>query len=224
MRFLLNSTILICVINWFALPGFAQNKAPQNLSLRVGAGNSISMKHFSKEDTSLNLPGSSFVNLQLSANLAMKDNKSIFLGLEMQKLNYYPTFNEKANLTYVSLLAGITTRADVTRAFYVKYTGGLSLGSLVNVSSSVSGYNSYSGSPAKNVNLGLFNTLQVLFSAAEKNRRVDYGLGFDVAVNGVPVFTNKSYPLYLKQNAFIQYGLSFNVNYNFITKWVNGTL
>lgn len=205
----------MCVAHWFVFSGFGQPTPPHNLSVRVGAGNSISLKHFSKEDTSLNFPGSSFVNLQLSTNLRLKDNKSLLLGLEMQKLNYYSTVIEKANLTYVSLLAGITTRVDVTDEFYLKYTGGLSLGSLMKVSSSVSGYNSYSGSPVKNINLGLFNNLQVLFAGDKKSKRVDYGLGFDVAVNGVPVYHNKSYPSYLKQNVFIQYGLSFLINYNF---------
>lgn len=215
MRSLLNFIPLICVINWFALPGFGQDKAPHNLSFRVGAGSSISIKHFSKEETSLNIPNSSFVNVQIATNLIQRNNTSLFLGLEMQTLNYYPTFNEKATLHFASLLVGRTSRVDVTQELQLKFTGGLSLGTLVDVSSSVSGYNSYSGGPAKNVNVGLFNNLQVLFTGEKKDKRFDYGLGFDVVINGVPVYSNKSYPLYLKQNAFIQYGLSFNINYNF---------
>lgn len=215
MRLLLHSITLICGINWFALPGFGQGKAPHNLSFRVGAGSSISIKHFSKEETSLNIPNSAFVNVQIATNLIQKNNTSLFLGLEMQTLNYYPTFNEKATLHFASLLFGRTSKVDVTPALQLKFTGGLSLGTLTNVSSSLFGDHSYSGSPAKNMNVGLFNNLQVLFTREKKDKRLDYGLGFDVVINGVAVYSNKSYPSYLKKNAFIQYGLSFNINYNF---------
>lgn len=218
MRLLLHSMAFICVTNWFALSGFGQDKAPHNVSFRFGAGSSISIKHFSKEETVLNIPGSSFVEVQLSTNLIQRNNTSLFLGLEMQTLNYYPTYNEKADLTYVSLLVGRTSRIDVTQGLQVKYTGGLSLGTLAGVSSSVTGYGSYSGSPAKNMNLGLFNNLQVLFAGAKKDKRFDYGLGFDVAFNGVPLYSNRTYPSYLKKDGFIQYGLSFIINYNFRTR------
>jgi hypothetical protein len=204
----------ICMISCFAFPCLGQDQTFQNISFRVGAGNSISIKQFSHEETSFNIPASSFVEVQASTNLFEKNNTSLFLGLEMQVLNYYPAFNEKANLTYISLLAGRTSRIEVTQGLQVKYTGGLSLGTLTDVSSSVSGYDSYSGSPVKNLNVGLFNNLQVLFGTGKKDKWVEYGLGFDVVVNGVPLYSNKSYPLYLKQNAFIQYGLSFNVNYH----------
>ena len=163
----------------------------------------------------MNIPNSSFVNLQIATNLIHRNNTSMFLGLETQTLNYYPTFNEKATLNFASLLVGRTSRVDVNKELQVKFTGGLLLGTLVDVSSSVSGYNSYSGGPAKNVNVGLFNNLQVLFTGEKKDKKFDYGLGFDVVINGVPVYSNKPYPSYLKQNAFIQYGLSFNINYNF---------
>ena len=215
MRLLLKPIVLFCLVQCFTLSGSAQDKTPPNLSLRVGAGNNISMKHFSQDETVFNFPGSSFVNLQLSTNLIQRNNKSLFIGLEMQALNYYPTVTEKADLTYVSLLAGRTMRVDVNQALYLKYTGGLSLGTLVDVTSSVSGYGSYSGGPAKNINLGAFNNLQVLFTGVKKDNRFDFGLGFDVALNGVPVYSTQSYPSYLKQNGFIQYGLNFVVNYNF---------
>ena len=215
MRYFLHTVLLVCSINWSAFSGFGQDKAPHNLSLRAGAGNSISLKHFSQERTSLNLPGSSFVNLQLSTNLIQKNNKSLFVGLEMQDLNYYPTLTEKAGLIYVSVLVGKTVRVDVNQGLYLKYTGGLSLGTLANVSSSLSGNGNYAGGPAKNINFGAFNNLQVLFPRTMKNQNLDLGLGFDVALNGVPVYSNKFYPTYLKQNGFIQYGLSFLANYNF---------
>ena len=215
MRYPLHYIPFICIISFFSFPGFGQNKVFQNISLRLGAGNSISIKQFSQEQTSLNIPSSSFVNAQLSTNLIQRNNASLFLGLERQVLNYYPTFNEKANLTFISLLVGRTRRIDVTQGLQVKYTGGLSLGTLVDVSSSVSGHDSYSGSPTKNMNFGLFNNLQVLFGKKKKDKRLEYGLGFDVVFNGVQVYSNKSYPSYLKRNAFIQYGLSFNMNYNF---------
>lgn len=214
MRPFLKPTVLFCLVHCCTLSGSGQDKAPHNLLVRVGAGNSISLKHFSQEETSFNIPGSSFVNLQLATNLIEKNNKSLFIGLEMQALNYYPTTTEKASLTYVSVLVGRTMRVDVNQGLYLKYTGGLSLGTLADVASSVSGYGSYSGGPAKNINLGAFNNLQVLFTGAKKNNRLDFGLGFDVVINGVPVYSSRSYPSYLKNNGFIQYGLGFVVNYN----------
>ena len=205
----------ISVVLCFAFSGFGQDRVFQNMSLRLGAGNSISIKQFSDERTSFNFPSSSFVNVQLSANLLQRNHASLFLGLEMQDLNFYPAFNEKVNLTYISLLAGRTSSVEVTQRLRVKYTGGLLLGTLTGVSSSVSGYKTYSGGPVKNMNLGFFNNLQLLLGKAKTDRRIDSGLGFDVVMNGIPVYNNASYPSYLKHNAFIQYGLSFNLRYNF---------
>lgn len=195
--------------------GFAQNKTASNISLRVAVGNNISMKHFSQEETSLNMPSSSFMNVGLSTNLAEKNNVSWFAGVDVQGLNYYPTLSEKTNLSFVSLLAGRTIRRDVAQGLYLKYTGGLSLGTLVNVTSSISGSDTYSGGPSKNLNFGLFNNLQVLFAKGKRDSHFDYGLGFDLNLNGVPIYSNKSYPSYLKRNAFFQYGINLNVNYNF---------
>lgn len=168
MRLLLKFVTLICVINWFTLACLAQDKAPHNISLRAGAGNSISMKHFSQEETSLNTPNSSFIDVGLSTNIMQRNNRSLFLGLEMQALNYYPTLREKTNLAFASLFVGRTRRFDVTPGLYLKYTGGLSLATLVYVTSSISGYDSYSGGPSKNLNFGLFNNLQVLFAGEKK--------------------------------------------------------
>lgn len=215
MRLLLKFIALICVTPWCTPYSFAQEKAAPNLSLRVGAGNSISMKHFSQEETSLNIPSSSFIKVGLFTDLVQRNNRSLFLGLEMQALNYYPALSEKTNLAFASLLVGRTRRFDIAQELYLKYTGGLSLGTLVDVSSSVSGYDSYSGGPLKNLNVGFFNTLQVLFAGEKKNRNFDYGLGFDFGLNDVPVYSNKSYPPYLKNNGFIQYGINLNMNYNF---------
>ncbi len=101
------------------------------------------------------------------------------------------------------------------RQLYLKYIGGLSLGTLVDVTSSVSGYDTYSGGPFKNLNFGLFNNLQIMFAGEKKDRKFDYGLGFDFALNGMPIYSNKSYPSYLRNNGFIQYGINLNMNYNF---------
>jgi len=54
----------------------------------------------------------------------------------------------------------------------------------------------------------------VLFGG-EKNKNFDYGLGFDFAINDLPIYNNKIYPSYLKHNGFIQYGIGLNINYNF---------
>lgn len=200
------------------LTGFGQGKGFENLSLKLGAGNSVSVKQFSDDRTTFNFPSSSFVNVQLSGNMLQTRKASLLLGLEMQDLSYYPTVREKVNLTSISLLAGRTSSVHVTQKLHVKYTGGLSLGTVTGVSSSVSGYGSYSGGPAKNMNLGIFNDLQVLFGKDAKDRRIEYGLGFDVVINNLQIYSNKAYPLYLKHNVFIQYGLSFILNYNFIKR------
>jgi hypothetical protein len=215
MRLLLRTLTTICFITCLTLCSFAQDKVPHNISLRVGAGNSISMKHFSQEETSLNIPNSSFINIGLSTNLIQRSNRSLFLGIEMQALNYYPTLSEKTDLSFASLLIGKTRKFDLAQGLYLKYTGGLSLGTLVGVTSSISGYDTYSGGPFKNLNFGLFNNLQVLFGGEKaKNKNFDYGLGFDFAINDLPIYNNKIYPSYLKHNGFIQYGIGLVINYN----------
>ncbi len=54
-----------------------------------------------------------------------------------------------------------------------------------------------------------------MFAGEKKNRNFDYGLGFDFALNRVPIYSHESYHNYLKQNGFIQYGISVIINYNF---------
>jgi len=216
MRVLLRTAAAICFFNCLAVFSLAQDAPSPNIALRVGAGNSISMKHFSQEETALNIPSSSFISIGLSTNILMRNNKSLFVGLEAQALNYYPTINEKTDLSYLSLLLGTTSRFDVAQRVCLKYTGGVSLSTLADVTSSVSGYHAYSGGPWKNVNLGLFNHLQILFSGEKaKDRNVEYGFGFDFGVNGVAVYKNASYPSYLRHNGFLQYGINLNMNYNF---------
>jgi len=160
----------------------------------------------------LNIPGSPFINIGISTNVGPNINRSLFLGLEVQALSYYPTLNEKSNLAFVSLLAGRTARRDLAQGLYMKYTAGISFGTLAEVSSSVYGFDAYSGGPLKNGNLGIFNNLQVMFS---QNRCFDYGLGFDLGLNGITLYSDELYPAYLKRNGFLQYGISGNVNYNF---------
>ncbi len=119
MGHLLKSVALIGIIHWFNLSCFAQEKTSPNISLRAGAGNSISMKHFSQEETSFNIPSSSFINVGLSTNLIERNNKSLFVGLEAQALDYYPSLSEKADLTYASLLIGRTRRFDIAQGLYL---------------------------------------------------------------------------------------------------------
>lgn len=216
MRPLLKVAALTSLIIWLAMSCFSQDKVPHNLSLRIGAGNNVSMQNFFSNETSLNIPGSAFVNVGLATNLLERNNRSLFAGLEMQALNYYPSINEKANLGFVSLLLGKSKRFDISQQFYFKQTNGLSLNSLIEVTSSKIINSTYSGHPFKNLNVGWFSNLQVLFAGEKRKiRNIDYGLGIEFAFKGFQLFKDESYPAYLIQDYFIQYGLSLNVNYNF---------
>jgi len=216
MRLLLASITLICFFSCSSISGFSQDRVPPNLSLRISAGNNISTQHFFTNETFLNIPGTSFITVGLSTNLLPKGSKSLFIGIEMQAINYYPTLNEKSNLGFVSLLVGKTNRFDLSQQLYLKQTNGLSFNSLIDETSSNLNTTTYSGNPFKNINIGAFSNLQVLFAGEKrKNRNVDYGLGIDFACKGAQIFKDRTYPYYLANNYFIQYGLNFNMNYNF---------
>ncbi|MEJ7682272.1 MAG: hypothetical protein WKG06_31365 [Segetibacter sp.] len=216
MRVLLTAMTLICFFNCFSISSFSQDRVPPNLSLKIGAGNNISAQHFFTTETSLNIPSTSFVNVGLTTNLLQRNSNSLFIGVEMQAVNYYPTINEKTNLGFVSLLVGKTKRFDLSGQIYLKQTNGLSLNSLIDATSSNINNNAYSGNPFKNMNLGAFSNLQVLFAGEKrKNRNINYGIGIDIACKGFQIFKDRTYPSYLTKNYFIQYGLNFNMNYNF---------
>lgn len=213
---LLKSLTLIYFINCFSISSFSQDKIPANISLRIGAGNNISTQHFFTNETLLNIPSTSFVNVGLSTNLLHRNSKSLFIGLEMQGINYYPTINEKTNLGFVSLLIGKTKRFDLSGQIHLKQTNALSLNSLIDVTSSKINFINYSGNPFKNINMGAFSNFQVLFKGENrKNRNIDYGIGIDLAYKGLQVFKDRAYPSYLKNSHFLQYGINFNMNYNF---------
>lgn len=216
MRLLLRALTLISCFNCFSISVFSQDRVSPNISLRIGAGNNISTQHFFTNESSLNIPASSFVNVGISTNLLHRNSRSLFIGLEMQGVDYYPLINEKANLGYVTLLVGKTKKFYLSDQIYLKQTNGLSLNSLIDVTSSNINYYTYSGNPFKNLNIGAFSNLQVLFPGEKrKNRNMDCGIGIDIGFKGVQIFKDSDYPSYLTNNYFIQYGLNFNMNYNF---------
>ena len=220
MRAILQSLALTCFFSCIVHITFSQDRALSNFSFRVGAGSNIASQHFFTNDVAFNVPTTSFVHIGISTNFLERNNKSVFLGLEMEALNYYPAPTVKSNLGYLSLLAGKTRKYNINQWVYLKQTNGISLNTLAEVTASNGSANQeyleYTGNPLNNLNIGGFSSLQVLFAGVTKKKRnLDYGLGLDVAYKGIQLYKNKKYPSYLSNNYFIQYGLNINVNYNF---------
>lgn len=194
----------------------AQENKKNSFFLKAGAGNSIATRSFFAEGPNQNAPASAFLNMVVSADINQKENKSYFVGLELQALNFYPFYDQKNSLSSASIMIGKSRKIDLSNSFYLKQTNGVILNSLLDVSSFQFEASIYSGNPLNNLNFGIFSGLMVLLSKGNKQKtNVEYGLGFDFAFRGIQVYTDKNFPAYLRRNPFIQYGMNLNMGYKF---------
>jgi hypothetical protein len=194
----------------------AQENKKNSFSLKLGGGNSIATRSFFTDGPNQNIPHSAFLHIIVSADIRQEENKSYFLGLEIQALDFYPSYDQKNALSSASIMVGKSRKIDLSNSFYFKQTNGVVLNSLLDVSSFQPEVSIYSGGPFNNLNFGVFSSLLVLLSKGyRQNTNLEYGLGIDFAFRGIQVYTNKNFPAYLRQNPFIQYGMNLNVGYKF---------
>jgi len=172
MKAILQSLTLACFFSCVVTVSFSQDRTTPNFSFRAGAGSNIATQHFFTNDVAFNVPTTSFVHFGLSTNVIERNNKSLFLGLDLHGINYYPAPTVKSNLAFFSLLVGKTRKYDVNQWIYLKQTNGISLNTLAEATSSNATTNpdflEYTGNPFTNLNLGAFTNLQVLLQGQKR--------------------------------------------------------
>lgn len=208
-----NKVVMLITLLLLLFHNNLRGQENKGVIIKGGLGNNISSALFFRDGNNFNRPSSGFMQMEVGYITYNKGIPKFYFALNLQQINYYPNDKEKLNLGLIGLKLGRWNQAKLDNSsVYISLVKGVSFNSFIQTTSSNSGDSIiYAGGPGKNLNLGGFISLPILFS----NNKFDVGISPEIAMIGFQFIGRQSSPYYIQNNYHFQSSIEFILKFKF---------